>query len=97
MKNQGSFELMFQILNGLPDDISGSSAENEKHWENEEQNAVKIIYKILADVFRADTDMNIRQFAMDNQFIDRILDRIAIISRESKRKYYSDQEIEEQN
>lgn len=41
--------------------------------------------------------MNIRQFAMDNQFIDRILDRIAMISRENKRKYYSDKQIEEQN
>jgi len=45
-------------LNGLPDDTTNSA--NEKHWENEEQNAVKIIYRILADVFRADKDMNIR-------------------------------------
>jgi hypothetical protein len=40
MRNQGCFELLFEILAGLPDDDSKST----KSWEAEEQKAVKISY-----------------------------------------------------
>lgn len=89
MRNQSCFELLFEIVRGLPDSGSDSS----KDWEAEEQRAVKYCYLILAEVFRVDTEMSIRRSAVENRFIDRILDRIASISKETKRKWMGDQEL----
>ena len=85
MKNQGCFELLFEILAAKPDDET-----NSKHWDEEESRAVKISYTILAEVFRVDKDMNVRKFAIENKFFETILDRIAMISKEKKRKFVND-------
>jgi hypothetical protein len=34
--------------------------------------------------------MNVRKFAIENKFFETILDRIAIISKEKKRKLFKD-------
>jgi len=47
-------------------------------------------------VFRIDNDSKIRIFALENQFIDRILDKIALITKEIKRKYVKDLDIVEE-
>ena len=44
-------------------------------------------------MFRIDNDSKIRIFALENQFIDRILDKIALITKEIKRKYVKDLDI----
>jgi len=70
-----------------------SKTENQNFWEEEGQKAVKFSYQILSDVFRIDSDSKIRIFALENQFIDRILDKIALITKEIKRKYVKDATI----
>lgn len=90
MRNQGCFELLFEISAGLPDD----DQQTKKNWDEEEQKAVKICYKILIEVFRVDLDMNIRKLAIQHKFFDRILNRIAMISKEKKRKLITDKELE---
>lgn len=57
---------------------------------------MKISYQILAEVFKVDSDMKIRKSAIEHKFFDRILDRIAMISKEKKRKYMNDDELMEQ-
>lgn len=47
-------------------------------------------------MFRIDNDSKIRIFALENQFIDRILDKIALITKEIKRKYVKDLDIVEE-
>jgi len=47
-------------------------------------------------VFRIDNDSKIRIFALENQFIDRILDKMALITKEIKRKYVKDLDIVEE-
>jgi hypothetical protein len=37
--------------------------------------------------------MNVRKAAMEHKFVDRILDRIAMISKEKKRKFMTDDEM----
>ena len=84
LKNKECIELLFQLLAGVPDE---DSKKDKKKWEDEEQMAVKFSYQILAGVFRVDSDIKVREFAIEKQFFERILDRIAIISKEFKRKW----------
>ena len=44
--------------------------------------AIKYSYQILSDVFRVDNDSKIRDYALDNQLIERIFERIGVISKE---------------
>lgn len=39
--------------------------------------------------------MNIRKLAIEHKLFDRILNRIAMISKEKKRKFMKDEELEE--
>lgn len=84
MKDKDCIELFFQVLSGAPDD---SNEDNKKKWEDEENKAVKIAYGILAEVFAVDSDPKIREYAIENDFFGRILERIHLISKENKRKY----------
>ena len=100
IKNKECVELLFQILAGVPDEevvknLKGVALKESKKWEEEENKAVKFSYQILADVFRVDNDSKIRDFALENQFIERILDRLKIISKEEGRKYVAN--IEKEN
>ena len=38
-------------------------------------------------MFRDDSDTEIRKFALENNFVETILDRIGIISKEDKRQW----------
>lgn len=44
-------------------------------------------YSVLSDVFRVDNTPKIRDMAIEYKFIDTILNRIGIVSKEKKRKY----------
>jgi Mn-dependent DtxR family transcriptional regulator len=46
-------------------------------------------------VFRVDNDAKIREFALEKQFVERILDRIQIVSKEVKRKWVDELPEEE--
>ena len=102
MKNKECIELLFQLLRGTPDELESPEKDpkktallaDQKKWDEENQKAVRFSYKILSDVFKIDNDAKIRDFALDKQLIDRFLDRIAIISKESGRKWVEKIEAE---
>ena len=62
-------------------------SKEDKMWKNKEQNAVKYCYQILSDVFNSNNDVEIREFAIEQEFIVKILDRIQQITKEFKRYY----------
>lgn len=101
MKNKDCIELLFNLLAGLPDEDSKgaskaqTSASGSRKWDEEESKAVKHSYQILSDVFRVDNDAKIREFALEKQFVDRILDRIGSVSKEERRKWVEDLKQEE--
>ena len=92
LKNRQCIDLLFQILAGLPDDSANSATTN---WEEEEQKAVKFSYQILAEVFRVDSNVKIREIAIEKQFLVRVLERIETVSKEFKRKWTDKIEEEE--
>lgn len=108
MKNKECIDLLFQILAGTPDmeDVEQAKpldgkkpgdkgpAQADRKWEEQEHKAVRFSYQVLSDVFRVDNDAKIRDFALENQLIERILDRIGIISKEQKRKWAAEVEVE---
>jgi len=98
MKSKACMDLLFQVIVGAPDTDKVTDSKNPKKWEEEEQKAVRLAYQILANVFSVNTDAKLREFAIQKNFFTRILDRIAIISKESRRKWVDDKEtaIEEQ-
>mmetsp|Transcript_28550 Transcript_28550/g.25455 ORF Transcript_28550/g.25455 Transcript_28550/m.25455 type:complete len:286 (+) Transcript_28550:433-1290(+) len=84
LKNQDCIGLLFDVLLGLPE------SDKTKKWEEEEKKAVKFSYKILADVFAVDSDSKLREHEIVKDMFCRILERIAIISKEPKRRYVED-------
>ena len=88
LKNKECIELLFQILAGIPDEEK--DPKYAKKWEEEELKAVRSSYQILADVFAVDNDVKLREFAIQQNFFSRILDRISLISKESKRRWVDD-------
>lgn len=77
----------FQILSNVP---------NEKQkGEDDEKKAVKATYGILAELFAVDRSRELRENTIKNNFIARILDRVATISRETKRKWEEEESEEE--
>ena len=48
---------------------------------------MRFSYQILSEVFRVDNDSKIRDFALEKNLIERVLDRIALTSKEEKRKW----------
>jgi len=95
MKSKACMDLLFQVIVGAPDTDKTTDAKNPKKWEEEEQKAVRLAYQILANVFSVNTDAKLREFAIQKNFFTRILDRIAIISKESRRKWVEDQETQQ--
>lgn len=98
IKNKDCIELLFQILAGVPDEEVDEKEKDKKppqkgakpepkKWDIQEQMAIKYSYQILADVFRVDNDSKIRDYALENQLIERIFERIGTISKEVKRKW----------
>lgn len=49
--------------------------------------AVKFIYDTLSDVFKTHNNSEIRIIAIQDNLIQKILDKIAIVSKEKKRIY----------
>ena len=105
IKNKDCIELLFQILAGLPDEednekdkkpVPKGTKPEAKKWDLQEQMAIKYSYQILADVFRVDNDSKIRDYALDNQLIERIFERIGVISKEVKRKWVDDYQEEKE-
>jgi len=48
---------------------------------------VRFNYQVLSDVFRVDNTAKIRDIAIEFKFIDTILNRIGIVSKEKKRQW----------
>lgn len=69
--------------------------ENQKYWEQQEQNAVKFIYGTLIEVFKTMNNSEVRELAIERELLVRILDRIAMVSKEQKRQYEETQQEEE--
>ncbi|CAK77506.1 unnamed protein product (macronuclear) [Paramecium tetraurelia] len=88
MKNQQCVNLLFDLIAGPPD------SSNNKKLEEEEQNAVKFIYTTLVNVFSASSGPEVRIKALEQNLIKQILDRIALVSRETKREFRN--KVEEQ-
>ncbi|CAD8160802.1 unnamed protein product [Paramecium pentaurelia] len=80
MKNQLCVNLLFDLIAGPPDS-------NNKKLEEEEQNAVKFIYTTLVNVFSASSGPEVRIKALEQNLIKQILDRIALVSKETKRVF----------
>jgi hypothetical protein len=57
--------------------------------------SVKFIYQTLIEVFKTQNTSQVRELAMQRDLLVRILDRIAIVSKEKKRVYSDAQEKEE--
>ncbi len=66
-------ELLFKLL-------SGSIPQKDQEAE-----AVKFIYDTLADIFRSSTSIKVRQIAVEEGLIKKILDRIGLVSKEAPR------------
>ena len=91
LKNKDCIDLLFKILTGKLDKIKlAEDSSPDKKVDEEEHKAVKYSYQILAEVFGCDSDAKLRDFAIEKQFFQRILDRIGLISKESTRKWYDD-------
>ncbi|CAK71945.1 unnamed protein product (macronuclear) [Paramecium tetraurelia] len=80
MKNQLCVNLLFDLIAGPPDS-------NNQKLEEEEQNAVKFIYTTLVSVFSASSGPEVRIKALEQNLIKQILDRIALVSKETKRVF----------
>ena len=106
MKNKECIELLFNLLTGLPDEDSKANraqnaAAGSRRWDEEESKALKHSLQILADVFRVDNDAQIREFALDKGFVDRILERVGTVSKEERRRWVEElkeekEEVKEQ-
>ncbi|CAD8118277.1 unnamed protein product [Paramecium sonneborni] len=83
LKNKKSMELLFQLLAGTPDQPNS----DQKAWKEKEIEAVKFIYDTLSDVFKTHNNQEIRIIAINDNLIQKILDKIAIVSKEKKRVY----------
>ncbi|CAD8207678.1 unnamed protein product [Paramecium octaurelia] len=83
LKNKKSMELLFQLLAGTPDQPNS----DQKAWKEKEIDAVKFIYDTLSDVFKTHNNQEIRIIAIKDNLIQKILDKIAIVSKEKKRVY----------
>ncbi|CAD8078852.1 unnamed protein product [Paramecium sonneborni] len=93
MKNQQCVNLLFDLIAGPPD------SNNNKKLEEEEQNAVKFIYTTLVNVFSASSGPEVRIKALEQNLIKQILDRIALVSKETKRVFRNvieEQAVQEQ-
>jgi len=99
IKNKKCKDLLFKILAGVPDkevkEETKKKDEEMKKWDEEHQQAVRISYQNLAEVFKVSNDANVREQAFDNGLIDRILERVGTLTGEKGRKW-EDKKEEEQ-
>ena len=99
IKNKSCKDLLFKVLAGLPEEETNSGEKKEKEakqnmWEKEQQSAVRFSYQILAEVFQVATDPNIRELAVENGLIHRILERLQALTGEIKRRIGEEEEEE---
>ena len=85
-------ELLFKLLSGQPDEEPEDKSKKpedakSKKLDEEEQKAVKFCYQIVADVFRVGDDPKLMDIALEKNILERILDRLAIVSKEAKRRW----------
>lgn len=86
LANHTCKELIFKVLNAAPDKDSKDQTKKQ-HWEEQQKSAVQFNYKILAEIFSKSKEKNIRQIAIENDFLPRILERLGAISGEKPREY----------
>lgn len=72
IKNKQSMQLLFSLLSGKGDNYS---------------DAVRFIYNTLLEVFKKNASNQIRLIAVQKNLIHKLLDRIALISKEQKRTW----------
>jgi hypothetical protein len=65
-------------------------SELRQKWEKEESKAVKFIYNVLSEIFVLGGN-DLREKAMESNLIGKILERLGLISKESKRVYNKDE------
>jgi hypothetical protein len=66
------------------------------NWDEATQRAIRFSYTSLSDIFSADGDVQMRKFAVDNGVLERILERIASVSREGKRVWVENLQLQQQ-
>lgn len=90
MGKQENVELLFNLLLGLPD------REDSAKWLDREKKSVKFLYDIIKNVFEVEGDqaVEIRNYAVESEFYQTMLERLHIISKETKRSRAEEEQPE---
>ena len=63
-------------------------------WTAEKKEAVELNYKILADTFKSHDEEALREQAISSGLINRILERLSVVSGEKPRVFEEDKEVD---
>ena len=63
-------------------------------WAAEKKEAVELNYKILADTFKSHDEEALREQAISSGLINRILERLSVVSGEKPRVFEEDKEAD---
>jgi len=86
---------LFDVLSGLPN----TEKDKEVYWSEAQDQATKMIYKVLKQIFSWSKDANIRLKASESGLVTKILDRLIVMTGEKPWKLAEKEkeEVKEQN
>ena len=83
--------MLLKILAGQPDQDAKDAVLSAK-WVAEQKEAVELNYKILAETFKSHDEEGLREQALSSGLINRILERLGVVSGEKPRVFEAENE-----
>ena len=96
VKNNQCIDLLFQILFNKPEEDAQKDEDDALKWQDEGAGAHKYLYRALADSIKMSNNINTGSSALATSELEKILNVLAIITKEKPRKWYANPDEEEE-